>query len=216
MDARAWDERYAGTDLVWSSGPNHFVETEVAGLPPGRAVDLAAGEGRNAIWLAEQGWEVTAVDFSVVGLDKGRRLLAAHERARDLHVVWVHHDVLTWDPGPVGHDLALLAYLQLPAEERRAAVRVAFSALAPGGRLVVVAHDSTNLAEGTGGPQDPSVLYTAEEVLGDLDGERFDVVRAERVDRVVPAPEPDGPGDDHRGEPDRVAYDALVHLVRTA
>ena len=216
MDARAWDERYAGTDLVWSSGPNHFVETEVAGLPPGRAVDLAAGEGRNAIWLAEQGWEVTAVDFSVVGLDKGRHLLAAHERARDLRVVWVHHDVLTWDPGPVGHDLALLAYLQLPAEERRAAVRVAFSALAPAGHLVVVGHDSTNLTEGTGGPQDPSVLYTAEEVLGDLDGERFDVVRAERVDRVVPAPEPDGPGDDHRGEPDRVAYDALVHLVRTA
>ena len=216
MDARAWDERYAGTDLVWSSGPNHFVETEVARLPPGRAVDLAAGEGRNAIWLAEQGWEVTAVDFSVAGLDKGRRLLAAHERARDLRVVWVHHDVLTWDPGPVGHDLALLAYLQLPAEERRAAVRVAFSALAPGGHLVVVAHDSTNLAEGTGGPQDPSVLYTAEEVLGDLDGERFEVVRAERVDRVVPAPEPDGPGDDHRGEPDRVAYDALVHVVRTA
>ena len=216
MDARAWDERYAGTDLVWSSGPNHFVETEVAGLPPGRAVDLAAGEGRNAIWLAEQGWEVTAVDFSVVGLDKGRRLLAAHERARDLRVVWVHHDVLTWDPDPVGHDLALLAYLQLPAEERRAAVRVAFSALTPGGHLVVVAHDSTNLTEGTGGPQDPSVLYTAEEVLGDLDGERFEVVRAERVHRVVPAPEPDGPGDDHRGEPDRVAHDALVHLVRTA
>jgi SAM-dependent methyltransferase len=218
MDARAWDERYAGTELVWSSGPNRFVEDEVAGLPPGRAVDLAAGEGRNALWLAEQGWQVTAVDFSVVGLDKGRRVLAAHERARDLHVDWVHHDVLTYDPGPVGYDLALLAYLQLPAEERRAAVRVGWSALAVGGHLVVVAHDSTNLTEGTGGPQDPSVLYTSEEVLGDLDGERFEVVRAERVDRMVPAPACDAAGrpDDHGGEPDRVAYDALVHLVRTA
>lgn len=218
MDARAWDERYAGTDLVWSSGPNRFVETEVSGLRPGRALDLAAGEGRNAIWLAEQGWQVTAVDFSAVGLDKGRRVLAAHGRARDLHVDWVHHDVLTYDPGPVGYDLALLAYLQLPGEERRTAVRAGFAALTVGGHLVVVAHDSTNLTEGTGGPQDPTVLYTAEEVLGDLDGERFDVLRAERVERVVPAPAEgaEGAGDTHRGEPDRVAYDALVHLVRTA
>jgi SAM-dependent methyltransferase len=189
------------------------VEAEVSGLRPGRALDLAAGEGRNALWLAQQGWQVTAVDFSAVGLDKGRRVLAAHEHARDLHVDWVHHDVLTYDPGPVGYDLAVLAYLQLPAEERRTAVRVAFGALAVGGHLVVVAHDSTNLTEGTGGPQDPAVLYTAEEVLGDLDGERFDVLRAERVARVVPV-EPDGATDDHRGEPDRTAYDALVHLVR--
>jgi hypothetical protein len=111
----------------------------------------------------------------------------------------------------------VLAYLQLPEPERRTAVRVAFGALAVGGTLVVVAHDSTNLTEGTGGPQDPAVLYTAEEVLGDLDGERFEVVRAERVARVVPAS--DGHGDQadgHRGEPDRTAYDCLVRLVRTA
>lgn len=213
MDALAWDERYAGTELVWSSSPNRFVEAEVSGLPPGRALDLAAGEGRNAIWLAEHGWQVTAVDFSAVGLDKGRRLLAAHERARDLHVDWVEHDVLTYDPGPVGHDLALLAYLQLPAQERRKAVRVGFAALTVGGHLVVVAHDSTNLTAGTGGPQEPTVLYTAEEVLGDLDGERFDVLRAERVERQVPA----APGTvPHRAEASLTAYDALVHLVRTS
>ena len=188
-----------------------------------RAATRAGDRPGNALWLAEQGWQVTAVDFSAVGLDKGRRVLAAHERARDLHVDWVHHDVLTYDPGPVGYDLALLAYLQLPAEERRTAVRVGYAALAVGGHMVVVAHDSTNLTEGTGGPQDPAVLYTAEEVLGDLDGERFDVLRAERVERVVP-PAPDDTGgdngdsrrDDHGGEPDRVAYDALVHVVRTA
>ncbi len=210
MDSRAWDERYAAAELVWSSTPNQFVAAEVADLPPGRAVDLAAGEGRNALWLAERGWQVTAVDFSLVGLDKGRQIEASLPHGRDLHVDWVHADVLTYEPGPVGYDLALLAYLQLPADERRAAVRVAFRALAVGGTLLVVAHDSSNLTEGTGGPQDPSVLYTAEEVLGDLDGERFEVVRAERVERVVPA------GDEHRGEPDRTAYDALVRLVRTA
>ena len=75
VDAAGWDERYAATDLVWSAGPNQFVEAACADLPPGRAVDLAAGEGRNAIWLARRGWQVTAVDFSQVGLDKG-----AHRR----------------------------------------------------------------------------------------------------------------------------------------
>ncbi len=210
MDASAWDERYAAAELIWSSTPNRFVESELASLPPGRALDLAAGEGRNALWLAEQGWRVTAVDFSSAGLDKGRALQAHHERGGDLRVDWVHADALTYEPGPDAFDLAVLAYLQLPEAERRTAVRVGFGGLAVDGHLFVVAHDSTNLTEGTGGPQDPSVLYTAEEVLGDLDGERFEVIRAERVARTVP------PDDEHRGEPDRTAYDALVHLRRTA
>ena len=211
MDARGWDERYAAADLVWSATPNRFVEAELSQLPPGRALDVAAGEGRNALWLAGLGWQVTAVDFSLVGLDKGRELQERHERGRDLHVDWVHADVLTYDPGPVPFDLALVAYLQLSADERRTAVRRAFGALRAGGTFFLVAHDATNLSEGTGGPQDPAVLYTAEEVLGDLDGERFEVERAERVARVVEASD-----DEHRGEAQRTAYDCLVRLVRTA
>jgi SAM-dependent methyltransferase len=209
MDAKTWDERYAASGLVWSAGPNQFVEQELAALSPGRALDLAAGEGRNALWLAERGWQVTAVDFSQVGLDKGRAVQARHPRAADLRVDWVCADVLAYEPGTARFDLALLAYLQLPAAQRREAVRRAFAALAVGGTLLLVAHDSTNLTEGTGGPQDPAVLYTAEEVLGDLDGERFDVLRAGRAARAVPA------GDEHRGEPDRTAWDAVVRLVRT-
>ena len=210
MDARAWDERYAASELVWSATPNQFVASELAGLPPGRALDLAAGEGRNSLWLAERGWDVTAVDFSLAGLDKGRTLQERHERGRDLRVDWVHADVLSYEPGAVPFDLTLLAYLQLPEDQRRTAVRRAFGTLHLGGTLFVVAHDATNLTEGTGGPPSPDVLYTAEEVLGDLDGERFDVERAERVARLV---EPD---DAHRGEPARTAYDCLVRLVRTA
>ena len=211
MDARGWDERYAAADLVWSATPNRFVEAELAGLPAGRALDLATGEGRNALWLADRGWQVTAVDFSRVGLDKGRALQERHDRGRDLQVEWVHADVLGYDPGPLRFDLALVAYLQLPAEQRRTAVRRAFGALRAGGTFFLVAHDATNLAEGTGGPQDPAVLYTAEEVLADLDGERFEVERAERVARVV-----DAAADEHRGEARRTAYDCLVRLVRTA
>jgi SAM-dependent methyltransferase len=201
MDARTWDERYAAAELVWSVTPNQFVAAELADLPPGRAVDLAAGEGRNAIWLAGRGWSVTAVDFSQVALDKGRRL--AGEGPEADRITWVCADATTWDAdGP--YDLAVVAYLQLPADERRAAVRRAFEALRPGGTFLLVAHDSTNLAEGTGGPQDPVVLMTAEDVLGDLDGLAFDTVRAGRVEREVEGP-------DGRVQS---AYDALVRLVR--
>lgn len=207
MDARDWDRRYAESERVWSAGPNQFVESEVADLSPGRAIDVAAGEGRNSIWLAEHGWHVTALDFSRVALDKGR---AIHERrGTALPVEWVHGDAVRDDLGTDRYDLAVLAYLQLPAEQRRTAVRRAFATLRDGGTLLVVGHDSTNLTEGTGGPQDPSVLYTAEEIIADLDGERFHVVRAERVVRGVPAPA------DDPGQGPRTAYDAVVRVVRT-
>lgn len=197
MDAEAWNERYLATELVWSVGPNQFVEAELADVPPGRAVDLAAGEGRNALWLARLGWQVTAVDFAQAALDKGREL------AGDLPVDWVCADATTWSED-ASYDLCVLAYLQLEAPARRAAVRQGFTALRPGGTFLLVAHDSTNLLEGVGGPQDPAVLMTADDVLADLAGEDLDVVRAERVAREVE--QPDGVS--------RTAYDALVRVVR--
>jgi SAM-dependent methyltransferase len=201
MDADAWDQRYAATELVWSREPNQFVATELADLPPGRAVDLAAGEGRNAIWLASRGWSATAVDFSQVALDKGARL------ADDLDVTWVRADATTWQP-PAPVDLVVMAYFQVPAEDRRRAVRGAATMLAPGGTLLLVAHDSTNLTEGTGGPQDPAVLMSAEDVLADLEGIEVEVVRAERVAREVSA------ADEHGGTERRTAWDCLVRVVR--
>lgn len=201
MDAVAWNERYAASDLVWSREPNQFVAAELADLSPGAAVDLGAGEGRNAIWLASRGWSATAVDFSQVALDKGARLAA------ELDVTWVCADATTWQPDePV--DLVVVAYLQVPAEDRRRAVRGAYAMLRPGGTLLLVAHDSTNLAEGTGGPQDLSVLMTAEDVLGDLAGLEVGVVRAERVAREVTR------ADEHGGEERRTAWDCLVRVVR--
>lgn len=202
MDAKGWDERYAASELVWSVGPNQFVEAECADLPPGRALDLAAGEGRNAIWLARSGWDVTAVDFSQVALDKGRIL------AGDVAVEWVCGDATTWNRTD-SYDLVVVAYLQLPAAERRAAVRNGFAALRSSGTFLLVGHDTTNLTEGTGGPQDASVLLTAGDVLSDLGGEAFDVVRAERVERMVTV------ADEHGGEAARTAYDCLVRLRRT-
>ena len=201
MDAQAWDQRYAASDLVWSREPNQFVAAEVADLAPGTAVDLAAGEGRNAIWLASRGWTAYAVDFSQVALDKGARL------AGELDVTWVCADATTWSP-PEPVDLGVMAYFQVPADDRRRAVRGAHAMLRPGGTLLLVAHDSTNLTEGTGGPQDPAVLMTAEDVLADLDGLEVEVVRAERVAREVSR------SDEHGGEERRTAWDCLVRVVR--
>ena len=203
MDAQAWDERYAAA-RQWSVTPNTFVAERLADLSPARAVDLACGEGRNAIWLAARGWQVTAIDFSSVAIERGRA------SAGDLPgLTWVVGDALS-APLPES-DLVVLAYLQLPADERRAVVRRAWEALAPGGTFFLVAHDSTNLTEGTGGPQDASVLYTADDVLADLDGldgSPAAVVTAERVARAVAT------DDGHGGSVDSTAWDALVHLVR--
>ncbi|MPY85881.1 MAG: methyltransferase domain-containing protein, partial [Actinophytocola sp.] len=92
FDDKHWDERYRETELLWSAGPNVFVADRLVGLTPGSAVDLAAGEGRNAIWLAERGWEVTAVDFSAVAVERGRTLTAP----RGVPLEWVEADVIEW------------------------------------------------------------------------------------------------------------------------
>lgn len=180
MDADHWNDRYAASEYVWTTGANALLVAEVSPLAPGRALDLACGEGRNAVWLAEQGWTVTAVDFSEVGLDKGRRLAAD----RGVLVDWVAADVTTWPPPDGGFDLVVVLYLQLAADQRRSALGVAVRALAPGGTLLVIAHDATNLADGTGGPRDPAVLYGPDDVLADLDAAGV-VVTVERADVVA-------------------------------
>jgi SAM-dependent methyltransferase len=199
MDSHEWDRRYAGAELVWTAEPNRFVVDELADLPPGRALDLGAGEGRNAVWLAARGWQVTAVDFSAVGLDKGRRLAGA----RGVAVDWVCADVLGYQPEAQSFQLVLVAYLQLRAAELYGVLRRAAAALAPGGVLLVVGHDVTNLIEGAGGPPDPAVLYTPESITRSLAG--LTVLRAERVRRPVGGAAAGG---------DREAVDTLVRAVR--
>ncbi|ADL46299.1 class I SAM-dependent methyltransferase [Micromonospora aurantiaca (nom. illeg.)] len=182
MDSSAWDSRYADTPgLVWSAEPNRFVVESVTGLTPGSALDIAAGEGRNAVWLAGQGWRVNAVDFSTVAVDRGRELAAA----RGVTVDWRVADATAYRPVPNSYDLVLISYLHLPAPEFAGVLAAAKSALRPGGTLVVVGHDLANLSGGIGGPQDPDVLITPESVVDGLAGLR--VQRAETTRRPVPA-----------------------------
>ena len=180
MDHRDWDDRYREKGgLLWTAEPNRFVVQVVEGLTPGTAYDLAGGHARNAVWLAERRWACTVVDWSEVALDQGRRLAAD----RGVSIEFERADLLEWQPnGPA--DLVLVAYLQIPEDERHAVWLKSASAVARGGTLAIIGHDSTNLTEGYGGPQDPRVLYTADEVVGVI-GDRLTVTRAGRVERPV-------------------------------
>ena len=200
MDADAWDDRYRDTELVWSAGPNMFVEQHCKDLPPATAIDLAAGEGRNAIWLAERGWQATAVDFSAEAIDKVRQIAERRGVALDTEVA----DLTGYVPTPGGYDLVVIAYLQLIDAELTPILRRAAEAVSPGGRLVLVSHDLTNLESGHGGPQHPAVLTTPDQVVAAI-GEALTVEVAETAERRVPTD--DG---------DKTALDTVVVASRPA
>ena len=199
MDAADWDERYAGRELVWTDRANEFLVEFTRSLSPGRSLDLAGGEGRSSVWLAERGWDATCVDFSPVGLDKAANLAAA----RGVTVTTIEADATSWRCEDQ-FDLVVMLYLQLPEPGRTRALEAAVASVAPGGTLVVVAHDIENVTSGHGGPQDPSVCYQPDDVtmvLGDLEtieaGRRIRVVStpegpAEAIDTVVVARRPTG------------------------
>lgn len=199
MDANAWDRRYADSEFVWTVHPNRFLVEEATGLAAGRALDLACGEGRNAVWLAQRGWQVTGVDFSQTGLDKARALATE----RHVHAEWIHADLLEYRPEPGAFDLVLIFYLQLPPRQRTPVIRAAAGAVAPGGTLLVVAHDSENLEHGHGGPQDPVVLYTAQDIVSDLTDTALRIDRGDRVHRPV-----------QTADGERIALDALLRATR--
>jgi SAM-dependent methyltransferase len=192
-----WNARYAAAELLWTAEPNRRFASEVEDLEPGRALDLACGEGRNAVWLAERGWRTTGVDFSDVALAKAERLAAS----RGVEVEWVLADVLEHEPERGAFELVAVLYLQLPHEQLAEVLHTSIGALAPGGALVVLGHDTTNLTHGHGGPRDASVLFTPEDVVPQL--ERLVVERAEKVPRTVPLED---------GE--ATAIDALVRARR--
>ena len=200
MDAKEWDARYAGSDLIWGSEPNRFVAEELHALSPGRLLDVACGEGRNAIWFARRGWQAVGVDFSVVAVDRARRLAEQAEVAAttEFHV----GDVVAGQLPEGRFDAVIVAYLQLPPDRRTRALGTAADRVAMGGTLLVVGHDRTNLTDGYGGPPDPAVLFSPQDVLADI-GKGFVARKAERVARPVATP-----------EGDRTAIDALVVATR--
>src|SRR4051794_41771448 len=119
MDSATWDQRYAVSELVWSAEANRWVIEELSDLPPGRALDLACGEGRTTLWLARKDWTVTGLEFSAVALDKARTVTEAEEPEVRARIRWLEQDLTTWRPRAGEADLVVIAYLHLPAPERR-------------------------------------------------------------------------------------------------
>jgi SAM-dependent methyltransferase len=178
VQAEDWDARYAERQQ-WSGEPNPLVAELAGELPPGAALDLAAGEGRHALWLARLGWRATAVDFSATGLARGRAQPDADR------VTWVTADVTTWSAAPGSADLVLVAYLHLPDPDMTDLLRRAVGWLRPGGRFLLLGHDADNVAHGVGGPQDPAILHSARRLAPVA--ALLDVDRLEQVRRETPA-----------------------------
>ena len=195
MQREDWDRRYAEVENLWAVKPNRFLVGEAEGLEPGRALDLACGEGQNAIWLASLGWDVTGVDFSEVAIARARSRAERDGISAD----FICADLLSYEPEPGAFDLVLLLYLHVPADERRTVLAKAAAALASGGTFVLVGHDLTNMTDGVGGPSDPRLLYTPDDIVSEVPG--LEIEKAERVLRDV------------TGE-DRDAIDALVRARR--
>jgi 2-polyprenyl-3-methyl-5-hydroxy-6-metoxy-1,4-benzoquinol methylase len=194
VEREDWNVRHGEAGLLFGAEPNRFLVAEVAELRPGRALDLACGSGRNAVWLARQGWSVVGVDYADVALGQARVLAAE----RGVEVDWIEADVREWEPPARSFDLVVVLYLQLPAEERAPIMRRAADALTEGGTMLVVGHHSENLASGSGGPRDPRVLFTPDDLAAELDDLRIE--KAEAVLRPV--------------EGERDAIDALVRARR--
>lgn len=197
-----WDARYAEADLAWSAEPNTFIVETTADLPAGRALDVAGGEGRDALWLANRGWDVTLVDFSAVAVGRAEQLWASRTQHRGTLTCLVG-DVTAGPWQSAGFDLVVIAYLHLLTSQRRSVLRHSARAVAPGGHLVVVAHHTDNLTKGCGGPQDPALLYSPEDVVDALQGTGLAAIRADSV--IRPVVSDDGP---------QQALDTLVVMVR--
>lgn len=204
MDASQWDARYSASDTstVWGAQPNEFVVSYLSDLRPNTMLDVAGGEGRNAIWFARRGWAVEVVDFSAAALERFDEW-AVHERLKDRCVancvdVTKPYDVLV---APAG--LVVMAYLQIPEDQLSDAIREAVVHLRPGGIFFGVFHERGNIAHGFGGPQDPEVLPTVESlnrIAGEV-GLTVDVL--EIRDRAVST-----------AEGERVARDVVIRAFR--
>lgn len=195
MRREDWDARYAAVENLWATKPNRFLVAEVTELPPGRALDLACGEGQNAIWLATLGWNVTGVDYSEVAIAKAR----ARAAQDGVDVDFLCADLVDYEPEPSAYDLVIVLYLHIPSTYRASVHARASAAVAPAGTFLLVGHDLANRTDGVGGPSDPDILYTADQISRELTG--LTIEKATTVLRDV------------HGE-DRDAIDTLVRARR--
>jgi SAM-dependent methyltransferase len=184
-----WEERYRSTARVWSGDPNPQLVAEVAGRPPGRALDVGCGEGADAIWLARRGWTVVAADISSVALDRGAQHARDISREVSARIDWRQVDLLASPPEPDSFDLVSVQFMQLPPEQRTPLFAALIASVRPGGTLLVVGHHPSDLATDVPRPPMPELFYTPDEIAGLLD-DSWTVEVSEA--RPRPASTPDG------------------------
>lgn len=197
-----WDERYAASHRVWSGRPNARLVEHAADLTPGTALDVGCGEGADAVWLAQRGWEVTGLDLSQVALDKARR--HAEDAGVADRTTWVQADLRAGDPLPGPFDLVSAFYLHVPAADFARVYAALADAVAPGGALLAVGHHPDDAASGLRNPELARLLFSPENVTAVLDPAVWDV-------RVADAPTREAT--DHDGNPVTVT-DTVVLAVR--
>ncbi|EHI45124.1 methyltransferase [Rhodococcus opacus PD630] len=164
-EAGEWDARYSERDRVWSGEPNGALVDEMTSARPGRALDVGCGEGADGLWLARQGWAVTALDVSRVALDRA----AVHTAGEDVDITWVLSGLLDADLPTGGFDLVSAQYPALRSTADHAAERALISAVAPGGILLVVHHDIRDANAAREHGFDPDDWVTPDDVAALLD-----------------------------------------------
>ena len=163
-----WDERYRSAPMVWSGEPSPHLVAETANLTPGSALDVGAGEGADAIWLAERGWQVTAVDISTVGLERGRKQADHLGVATAQKISWLHADLTEWEPPVASFDLVSAQFMHLPSAQRLPLYQRLADSVAPGGVLLIVGHHPSDLETTARRLPDPDPLFTANELADEL------------------------------------------------
>ncbi len=180
--AAYWDDRYGTAERIWSGAPNAQLVAEVTDLPPGTALDAGCGEGGDAHWLAGRGWRVTALDVSEVAL----RRAAAHAPAEAAdRIRWQQADFTTWEPDGAVFDLVSAQFLHFPSALRTRVYARLAAAVAPGGTLLIVAHEPSELHTGFGHDHEPDMFVTAEQLAADLDPAAWEVLVTDSRPRVA-------------------------------
>lgn len=181
----AWEARYpAQEDRIWSGNPSPVLVAETAELPPGTALDVGCGEGADALWLAERGWQVTATDISTVAVARA----AARAKAQGLDVEWRHADLLANPPEAGAYDLVSAHFMHLPADQRVTLYRHLAAAVAPAGTLLLVGHHPSDL-DTIPRPDPHDMFFTAEQLAAELDPQGWEVLVAEARPRPAEHPE---------------------------
>lgn len=172
MGAEFWDAMYSERDALWSGHANPQLVAEASGLTPGRALEIGAGEGGDAIWLADHGWTVTALDISQVALDR------AKGHAGDRAITWEQADLLEWTPPAEGFDLVTAHYFHLREPDRTKALRTLASAVAVGGTFLFAGHAPGHMNDV--GPH-AELLQSPQDILATIaaDADKWETVAAE-------------------------------------